>query len=134
MIEFRGSNIDTAKWVLAARRGLTSERPELVRRVLSAYRDAIEIIRRNPADAITAYADQINAESTCVQENRNAIRYGINLDWSLLASLRQKFEWAVQAGYCGDNPAPEIPPRVDARALDTIVPFAVRIPHTDRER
>lgn len=132
LIEFAGSNIYSAKWVLVTRRELAAERPDLARRVVVAYQKAIDIVRRDPDAAVAAYADEAGLTSGNLQQNRDAILYGLNLDWSLLASMRQQVEWALQAGYGGEAASRDVLARVDARPLRAIVPSAIGIPSTDR--
>lgn len=85
---------------------------------------------RNPA--VAAYAGEADLASRNLQKNRDAILYGLNLDWSLLASMRQQVEWALHAGYGGEAPSRDVLARVDARPLRAIVPSAIGIPYTDR--
>lgn len=132
LTEFTGSNIYTAKWVLVTRREFANEQPALARGVLRAYQAAIDVIRRDPDGTVAAYTAEADAESGNLQRHRDAILYGLNLDWSLLASLRQQFEWALEAGYGAATPERDVLARIDTRPLRAIVPSAIGIPYTDR--
>lgn len=125
---FAGSNIYTAKWVLVARRELVDADPGRVRTLLSAYQAAIDLIQRDAAAIEGVYSDANGGESDALERNRASLLYGLNLDWSLLASLRQQTEWAISAGYGIEKPSTGVLARTDPRPLAALVPSAVGIP------
>lgn len=133
LTKYSGSNIYSAKWVLVTRRDVAHEQPDLARRVLLAYKAGIDVIRRDPDAALAAYLADADLASRNFRETRNAILYGLNLDWSVLASLQQQYEWALQADYGGDQGGTrDVLARIDARPLRAIVPSAIGIPRADR--
>jgi len=125
---FAGSNIYTAKWVVVTRRDIANREPEQARAVLAAYDAAIDVIRRDPAVTAAIYAEEAGGIPHALREERSSVLYGLNLDWSLLASLRQQFEWAITAGYAGNEPQRDILARIDPRPLRIALPSAVGIP------
>ncbi|MEF8833886.1 MAG: NrtA/SsuA/CpmA family ABC transporter substrate-binding protein [Halofilum sp. (in: g-proteobacteria)] len=125
-----GSNIYTAKWVLVTRRELVDADPERAQTVLSAYQAAIDIIQRDVVAVDAVYAADRGGEADALQQNRSSILYGLNLDWSLLASLQQQTEWAINAGYAIETPSTDILARIDPRPLAACMPSAVGLPYT----
>lgn len=124
--EFAGSNIYTAKWVLVTRRRLAARQPGQARRLLAAYREAIRIIHDDPQRAGALYPEYEG--DGFLDAQRASILFGLGLDWSLLASLRQQLDWARRAGYRDAGVPQDILARIDAGPLRTLAPARVGIP------
>ncbi len=108
------------------RRDSINERTEPARRVLSAFRRAINSVLRNPADSA-----QAKRVSTNPYENRNVICYGVDVAGSLPAHSRPPVECLPQVGYGSESTVRAIPFLLEARPSRTVVPSAIDIPYSD---
>lgn len=91
---FAGVDIYTAKWVLVTRRAVSNEEPAQCRAILSAYRDAIRFIQQRPEQAMRMYAEHADIDPQDLEEPWDPLIYDINLDWNVVTTLQQQFEWA----------------------------------------
>lgn len=130
---FAGSNVYTAKWVLAAPRRIVDRRPELVRAVLRAYREAIGFIDRRPEAAMRLYAGHAGVAMEMLRDNWDALVYELSLDWSLIATLQQELDWARGAGYSPTGGEPEILRMMDPAPLRAVEPGVVGVPAAVQE-
>lgn len=128
LISFAGSNVYTAKWVLVAPRRIVEQQPELSRAVLTAYREAIGYIDRQPEAAMRLYAGHAGVEMAMLRDNWDALVYELSLDWSLVATLQQQLDWARRAGYQLVSGEPEVLAMMDPGPLRLVEPGAVGIP------
>ncbi|MDZ7842737.1 MAG: ABC transporter substrate-binding protein [Gammaproteobacteria bacterium] len=125
---FTGSNVYTAKWVVAARRDFVEREPERVRAVLGAYREAIEFIDRDPAAAMGLYADHDGIPLDALRRIWDALIYELSLDWSLIATLQQQLDWARRAGYAASGTETEVLKMIAPAPLSAVAPAAVSVP------
>lgn len=128
LLEFPGSNIYTAKWVIVTTRRLCQDHAAQCRAVLAAYRDAIDAIERNPHAAIREYADFAGIDDSTPIFEKQIPGFQLGLDWSLIATLQQQFAWARAAGYGDPDYEPDVLSLIEATPLRTILPNAVGIP------
>lgn len=125
---FAGSNAYTAKWVLVTRRETSEQRAAHCRAVLSAYRDAIAFIRREPERAQRMYAEHAEVAPEALGERWDEAIYDLNLDWSVIATLQQQFDWARDAGYAAAGAPPGMLSLLAPAPLRALLPGAVGIP------
>ena len=122
------SEIYTAQWVLVAKRDFAEGRPDTVRRVLAAYREAILTIEREPERALRLHADDVGVASAGVFAERDAALFGLSLNWALIATLQQKIEWA-RATTLSDHDTPtNVLSWIASDPLRALDPSAVGIP------
>jgi ABC-type nitrate/sulfonate/bicarbonate transport system substrate-binding protein len=132
--EFALSDLYAAKWVLVTLRRTASEQPTLCAAVVAAYRDAIELIRRDHDAALAIYAKRAALPVEQVHEGRvgRAFDHQLSLDWSLLSALQLQLRWAQQHQDAADGTIHTdlIDPMVliDERTLKALMPEAVGIP------
>lgn len=131
--EFDLSSIYTGAWVILTSRRFLDEHLELSSRVLSAYRDAIEIIERKPDEALTAYNKKGNHHYKVQGWEWEALDYDINLTWVLLSGIRQQLHWAWRSEPTRQKEEVHILELIDSRSLYRIQPNAVHIPTTATE-
>lgn len=123
-----GSQVYGAKWVLVTTRATARGEPELCRAMLAAYRDAIAAIDRDPNGAIAVYARHAGINEEILRRNWQALDYDLNLHWSILATLQQQIDWAVEAGHGQAADSIGVLDLVDAAALRALDPALVGIP------
>lgn len=121
----------SGRWVIVTRRAVLREDPERARRILVAYRRAIEFIERRPDTAARLYADHAGVTIASLGDDWNAFGYDLSLDWALVAALQQQLAWARQAGYPVHGSA-GVMTVVDTEALRAVAPGAVGLPATIR--
>jgi len=95
---FNTRNLYAGRWVLVTTRRHVLQRREACRKLLAAYREAIEFIERAPADAISIYAENTGATDSILAERWEALDYDLNLDWALIASLQEQLRWIRDVG------------------------------------
>lgn len=122
---FPGSNIYAAKWVLVTTRASARDQPGRSRAMLAAYRDAIALIDRDPETVISVYARHADISEDTLRNSWPALDYGLNLRWSVLASLRMEIDWAQRTGRGRATDSIAILDFIDARPLRALDPSAV---------
>ena len=127
LLLFPGGNIYTAKWVIVTSRRNVSNRAGEIRAILSAYRDAIEFIERHPDLVINIYATRFDTRTAVLRHNWQTLDYDLNLDWSLIASLQQQFDWARLVGYPATAGQTDILSLLQPEPLRSILPSTVGI-------
>lgn len=123
-----GSNIYTAQWVLVSQRARARAHPEQARAILAAYREAIERIGQDPNAAIRTYARRAQVDETALQRNWLALEYALNLNWSIVATLQQQFDWARQSGRQLQSGPIHIMDLLETAPLRSLEPARVGIP------
>jgi len=123
-----GGDIYIAKWVLVTTRQNVETRPDCVATLISAYRDAVDFIERNPDHTIEVYARETGLPVAILQEIWAETDYDLNLDWSLIAAYQQQAGWARRAGYGTAGGDAHVFTLIEPRPLATVFPSAVSIP------
>jgi len=126
---FDTSDVYTAKWILVMRREMSVKEPEALQALLRAYIGATKWIEGEPDAAMRMYSEQAGVTLKTVQDRWIKLHYQAVLNWSLLVSLQQHFEWARQAGYYSGARTRGVLGMIDATPLASIAPTAVTIPH-----
>jgi len=94
-------------WLLATRRATLERRPQEVERVLAAYREAIELLRREPERARALHAAQTELAPELLARAEQDIIFRLTLDWAVVASLEAQLAWLRErAGTEGPPPHP----------------------------
>lgn len=125
---FDTRNLYAGRWVLVTTRRHVRHRREACRKVLAAYREAIEFIERAPADAISIYTENTGATDSILAERWEALDYDLNLDWALIASLQEQFRWARDVGLPNAGAPLYVLELLEAGPLHEVRADAVNIP------
>jgi len=123
-----GDYLFNAKWLLVTRRATAREQPERCRRLLAAYQDAIAFIERRPQRVLEHYAAANGLEAASLEAHRAQMLFTLELDWSLIASLQQRIEWARRRGYAPAGAEPALMSWLAPGPLRALAPAAVGIP------
>jgi len=121
-------HIYASNWVLVTRRDMVDSRPEHVRRVVAALRDAVEFIERAPARALWIYQDAIGESLPDLESRWNAHDFDLTLDWKIVSGLQQQFRWALESGYRNQGEPLRVLDSIDDRVLRRHWPASVGIP------
>jgi ABC-type nitrate/sulfonate/bicarbonate transport system substrate-binding protein len=120
----------SAQWALVTTRRMIRLRPERVRRILAAYRQATEYIEREPDAALALYARREDIDPERLDGYWNALDYDLNLDWTLIGGLQEQFLWATTHGYSNRGGPVQVLDLIDSRPLRSRWPESVRIPRS----
>lgn len=122
-----GMEVYSAKWVLVTRRGVCHDASALCRAVLSVYRDAIAFIEQHPDQAMRLYAEHAGVDPHYLGASWEPLIYDLNLDWNVVTTLQQQFEWA-RRGTAMRNASGGILPLLAPGPLRELLPGSVSIP------
>lgn len=125
---FPVSSVYTARWVLVARREVIETSPDYCRRVLRAYKEAIDYMDRNPEEAIAVYAEHSRLPVDMVRVRWDGLIYGLSLSWSLLTGVQQEAAWAIRAGYAPPDQRLSPLSFIAPEPLRELLPAAVTLP------
>jgi len=125
-------NLYAGKWVLVTSRRTASNRGDLCRRLLRAYRRAIEFTEDDPNEAIATYDRHFGLSGGIDAHHWNTLDYELTLDWSLIAGLQEQFHWAAAAGYENTGEAVHILELIEPEPLRQQWPGTVGIPGAGR--
>ncbi len=128
MRQFPGSNAYTAKWVLVTLRRTAREQPARVRALLTAYGDAIEYLERHPQQVLERYSSRMEIDADLLRPNWQALDHDLNLDWSIVATFQQRFDWARQVDYARPEDEIDILSLIEAGPLRSVQPSRVGLP------
>lgn len=128
---FDARELYAGRWVLVTTRGRVRNSPDIARRVLGAYQQAIEFIERQPDDAIALYERSVNATDRIAPERWESLDYHIGLDWSLIAGLRQQIRWAMETRFDERRAPVPVLDFIAAGPLNQGWPHSVHIPAGD---
>ncbi len=124
---FASAEVYSAKWVLVTRRDVCHDAPALCRAILSVYRDAIAFIRQHPDQAMRLYAEHAGVDPQYLDGTWDPLIYDLNLDWNVVTTLQQQFEWARRETTMG-NASGGILPLLAPGPLRELLPGSVSIP------
>lgn len=124
---FHGGDVYTAKWVIVTTRRNAVERPDLARNILSAYQDAINLVGREPEQAIRIYSQRTGESEEILRVHWQELDYDLNLDWSIITALQLQLEWARRVGYQTAANEVNILSLIEAAPLLAVEPGAVGI-------
>lgn len=124
---FDARNLYSGKWVIVTTRRHVREHRQECRDVLAAYHRAMEFIERKPAVAIAIYQNRAESADHVLARHWDALDYGINLDWTLIAGLQEQFRWARQVGYHNAGGPVRVLDLIEAGPLHEVWPEAVHL-------
>ncbi|MFU8877817.1 MAG: ABC transporter substrate-binding protein, partial [Wenzhouxiangellaceae bacterium] len=130
-VRFRVDNIYVSKWILVTTRRTAQERRELCRRMLSAYRKAIEYIDLEADESIAIFNERMGVTEGLLAEHWDALDYQLALDWGLIAALQKQFLWGQTVGYGNAGGSLRILDLIEPGPLREVDPDAVRLPRTE---
>jgi len=130
---FDTRNLYAGRWVLVTTRRHVLQRGEACRKLLAAYRKAVEFIERAPADAISIYAENTGATDSILAERWEALDYDLNLDWALIASLQEQLRWARDVGKPDAGAPLRVLELLETGPLREVRADAVKIPAPARQ-
>lgn len=128
LIRFQTRDIYATKWVLVTSRTILRDRPDVARRLLAGYHEAIEFIERDPADALAKYKRSAGVVNEIGPDRWQSLDYDLKLDWSLIANLQQELRWAREAGYDKTGRHLSVLDMIEMGPLLDIRPAAVNLP------
>lgn len=126
-----GHDLYAGKWVLVTSRRIAQDRRVLCRKLLVAYREAIQFVDRQPNESIALFHRRMGLAEGLLGENWSALDYDLTLDWGLIASLQEQFVWARAVGYDNGGGPLRVLDLIDAGPLRDLRPDAVSIPMAD---
>ncbi len=99
----------TVNWLLVADRDHALQHPEVVGRVLQAYRKAMTLIDGDPEHAYGIYSDASGLPMELVRRSADGMIWRLSLNWSALVAVTTQLEWLATWGEFADRTPP--PPR-----------------------
>ena len=109
------------------RRDLLRDRPEMVRRLLLATREAIVWMRRNREEAIAVAARRLKIDPAVLGPLWSNYRPALTLDQGLIVSLETQARWAMSMGVVAGTTMPDYLDFLDTAPLDAVEPTAVTL-------
>ncbi|APX92010.1 hypothetical protein BWR19_03070 [Halomonas sp. 1513] len=123
-----GSDIYIENWVLVSTRKLVEQRPDALRRLLSAYKESIALIEASPDRAMATYIDHAGLEAPVTLTGRDLPLFGLSLNWSLLTALMETSQWANETTEVSIDEPPNPLSWIAPGPLHDIMPLAIGIP------
>jgi ABC-type nitrate/sulfonate/bicarbonate transport system substrate-binding protein len=124
---FDTRNFYVGKWVLVTTRRQVTTREEICQKVLTAYRQAIDFMEREPLEGLSYYTTKIEDTESVDPENWHSVTFDMNLDLSLVAALRQQFHWAQSEGYGSADTPIDVLGLMAPGPLRSVFPKAVHL-------
>lgn len=118
----------TVNWLLLADRRFVQAQPELVERVLIAYRDALRFIDRHPERSAEIKAPYHGLSIEELLHRSQGILWRLGLNWSVVASMGAQFEWLESWPELAGRPAPEPNQYLLGAPLARVAPELVTLP------
>gem|GEM_PF-1396582 len=125
---FSTRELHTVDWFLVTRRPILDSHPQVVERVLRGYVQAIDLIYRDPAQAMAAHERAAGRNDLRLGSNSSALVWRLNLGWSVLASLETQFQWLRERSDLDTRNIPPTHQYLDGRPLNRIDPRRVTLP------
>ena len=123
---FDTRHLYAGRWVVVTTRGHVARHRNACRRVLAAYRRAVEFIERSPTQAISLHAESVGTNADGLFERWETLDYDLNLDWALIASLQAQARWARDRRTSNSAPF-DVLDLIASGPLRATVPEAVHI-------
>lgn len=115
------SNIYIEHWVLVSTRGLLQRKPDAIRNLIAAYRDAIAFVETSP--------DHVGLEAQGAPAVEDLPLFGLSLSWSLLTALMEISYWARESEVVAEiEEPPNLLAWIESGPLRDVMPLAVGIP------
>ncbi|MBF0538801.1 MAG: hypothetical protein HQL03_11185 [Nitrospirae bacterium] len=124
---FYGEGIYSATFYIAARQEFVQSNPEIVEGVLSALYRAEQYINKEPAISQEIIAESCNLNMVLVQELWGLYNSELTLDQSLVSSLENETQWAIEGGKVNNTEVPDYLDYVYVNGLKKIKPHAITI-------
>jgi NitT/TauT family transport system substrate-binding protein len=126
-ITFYDEEIYTQSFIIAAKQEYISRNPEAVKKILRALIRAEEFVSRNPAEARKIVADLSGMDLDLVRETLEDNRFSVTLDQSLVLSMEDEAEWAIENKLTDKTQVPNYLDFIYFEGLESVKPEAVRI-------
>ncbi|MDW7774216.1 MAG: NrtA/SsuA/CpmA family ABC transporter substrate-binding protein [Desulfobulbaceae bacterium] len=126
-VAFYDKNIYTSSFNIVARQEFVHENPEKVKRLLRALIRAEDFARKNPAQAQKIIAGYCGMSVSSIEAIWPDMHYRVSLDQSLILSLEDKSEWAVNNDIVKWQVTPNYLDYIYFKGLESVNPAAVRI-------
>ncbi|MBI4776202.1 MAG: NrtA/SsuA/CpmA family ABC transporter substrate-binding protein [Deltaproteobacteria bacterium] len=120
-------SIYTMTWDMAATQGFVRDRPEPIKRFLRAIISANEFISERPSETRAVFSRHIGADGSLFERDWIDYRFTAVLDQSLILNMEDQARWISKGEGAAGRRLPNFLDFVDASALKTIRPEAVRI-------
>lgn len=127
-IIFETRQLHTVNWLLVSTRGQLARHPEVATRILSGYRQAIELIEADPVGARQLHARVTDQSVELLETLEEGVVWGVRLNWSVLANMELQMGWfqARRPDLSGPIPTPNT--YLDAAPLSVVAPEWVMLP------
>lgn len=119
----------TVNWLLLAEREFAMANPELLERVLAAYRDTIDFMDREPERSLTLHARRTDLTGEELRRRREGILWRLGMNWSVLVDLGGQFEWLATRSDLAGKQAPEPWEYLYGGPLGRLAPQLVTLPN-----
>ena len=110
-----------------ARKDFIAQRPEALKRFLTAIEEAQQFILKNKPDAMNIVQRRLNMEQETLSATWNEYVFGLFLDQSILVSLEDEARWAIENNLTTVTKVPNFLGFIHVDALQTIKPEAVTV-------
>lgn len=117
-----------ATWLLLGRRDVVEHNPALADRVLRAYAQAIQLIRKQPTRARALHARVLGVEEKDLAPMEAGVIWHLQLGWAVLAGLDGALDWLATMPEFADRPRPYLPDYIEAGPLQRVLPNGLALP------
>jgi len=126
-VTFQDESIYTWTFNVVARQEFIRNNPEKVKKLLRALVRAEDFVGRNTAEAQRIVADFSGIDVAIVRDAWTGTNFGVSLDQSLLLSLEDESQWAINGGIARNTRVPNYLDFIYIDGLKSVKPEAVRI-------
>jgi NitT/TauT family transport system substrate-binding protein len=112
---------------LAGKRDYIQSHPDAVKRVLRAIDRGVTFIHRNRDESIKLVARKLHSDEKYLQKTWDDFELGLSLDQSLLLTLEDVAQWAINNIIKNNKNLPNYLEFIHVGALQSVKPEAVRI-------
>lgn len=124
-VVFDSPGLCLASFHLVAKNSLVTTRPDMVKKVLTALLKNEESIRKDRALAVKTAAAALGIEEQVMGEIWDNYRWQIDLSQTMLLSLEQEAQWAINSGLTDKTHIPNYLNYVHRDALFSLKPEAI---------
>ena len=128
IIEFPIRHLHIVNWLVVSRRAYVRQHPETADRVIAGYRDAIDLILREPDDARRVYAAASGLAGESLEQLEAGVIWSLGLNLAVLADMEAQFDWLLQSRPAGARAAPLPSEYLEPAPLARVAPERLALP------